>query len=338
MELWHRVPHHVDAATHGANTDLRQAMKTQIGRITRRTGKGGRYAGDRRQVRGWRLAGVCAAALTLASCRHAGVLDPHGPISSAERLILIDATGIMLVVVVPVILLTLGFAWWYRASNKRATYSPDWNHSGQIELVVWSIPAMVVILLAGVEWIGSHELDPAKKIDSAVKPVRIQAVSLDWKWLFIYPDLHVATVNQLVVPAGAPLELTLTSATVMNAFFVPQLGGQIYTMPGMSTHLNLLASSNGDYPGISSHFSGDGFSDMHFTVHAVDAADFAAWAARNRGSGERLDGESFAKLADHASKPPAQPYGTVAPMMFEHILHTAAPMGAPMAAQPAKED
>ena len=146
----------------------------------------------------------------LASCREEGVLDPHGPISSAERLILINATAIMLVVVVPVIVLTLGFAWWYRASNKRATYSPNWNHSGQIELVVWSIPAMVVLLLAGVEWIGSHDLDPGRKIDSPVKPVRIQAVSLDWKWLFIYPDLHLATVNELVVPAGAPLELTLT--------------------------------------------------------------------------------------------------------------------------------
>jgi cytochrome o ubiquinol oxidase subunit 2 len=271
---------------------------------------------------------ACAAALLLSSCRSAGIMDPRGPVSGAERLILLNATGIMLVVVVPVILMTLAFAWWYRASNTRAAYSPDWSYSGQIELVVWSIPAMVVILLAGVEWIGSHSLDPAQKLVSTAKPVRIYAVSMDWKWLFIYPDLDVAAVNQLVVPAGAPLEFTLTSATVMNAFFVPQLGSQIYTMPGMTTHLNLLADHDGDFPGFSSHFSGDGFSDMRFTVHAVSPAEFTAWTARTRSAGKPLDSNTYAALTRAEVAVDAPTFGGVAPQMLEHILALAAPTAA----------
>lgn len=269
-----------------------------------------------------------AAALGLSSCRNAGIMDPRGPVSGAERLILLDATGIMLVVIVPVILMTLAFAWWYRASNTRATYSPDWSYSGQIELVVWSIPAMVVILLAGVEWIGSHDLDPARKLVSNVKPVRIYAVSMNWKWLFIYPDLNVAAVNQLVVPAGAPLEFTLTSATVMNAFFIPQLGSQIYTMPGMTTHLNLLADHDGDYPGFSSHFSGDGFSDMRFMVHAVSPAAFAAWQARTSAGGGPLDAGAYAALLRAQIAVDTPTFGSVAPDMLERILKLAAPMAA----------
>jgi len=275
-----------------------------------------------------------STALPLASCREAGVLDPRGPVSAAERLILLNATGIMLVVVVPVILMTLAFAWWYRASNTRATYSPQWSYSGQIELVVWAIPAMVVILLAGVEWIGSHQLDPAQKLASNVKPVRIDVVSMDWKWLFIYPDLEVATVNQLVVPAGAPLEFTLTSATVMNAFFVPQLGSQIYTMPGMTTHLNLLADRNGDYPGFSSHFSGDGFSGMRFLVHAVPASEFTAWVGRARAGSKPLDAPAYALLSRADAGGATLTFGGVEPMLFEHILQLAAP---PTAA-PAKDE
>ena len=194
------------------------------------------------------------AVCLLASCRRAGVLDPQGPVSSAERLILLNATAIMLVVVLPVIALTLAFAWWYRASNKHAVYRPDWHYSGYIELVVWSIPAMVVILLAGVAWTGSHLLDPARELKSDVKPIRIEVVSLDWKWLFIYPDLELATVNELIVPSGTPVQFLLTSATVMNSFFVPQLGSQIYTMPGMTTRLNLLAERPEFYPGMSAQF------------------------------------------------------------------------------------
>ncbi len=253
-------------------------------------------------------------------------MDPQGPVSSAERLILFDATGIMLVVVVPVILMTIAFAWWYRASNTRAAHRPDWSYSGQIELVVWAIPAMIVILLAGVTWIGAHQLDPRAPLESRVKPLRIEVVSLDWKWLFIYPDGQVATVNQLVVPTGTPLEFMLTSATVMSAFFVPQLGSQIYAMPGMTTHLNLQADRPGDYPGLASHFTGDGFSDMRFTVHAVSAADFDSWLSQTRGQPPSLNSAAYSRLAQNSSNVPPQTFGSVEPQLYDHILKTSAPL------------
>jgi cytochrome o ubiquinol oxidase subunit 2 len=248
------------------------------------------------------------------------VLDPQGPVASAERLILFNATAIMLVVVLPVILLTLAFAWWYRASNKRAVYWPDWSYSGHIELVVWSIPAMVVILLAGVAWTGSHLLDPARELKSDVKPIRIEVVSLDWKWLFIYPDLGVATVNELIVPSATPVEFLLTSATVMNSFFVPQLGSQIYTMPGMTTRLNLLADRPGDYPGLSANFSGDGFSDMLFLVHAVPASEFSSWRARVASEGAVLNADAYSQLARAAVDTQMQTYRNVDPNLFDRIV------------------
>ncbi len=254
-----------------------------------------------------------------------GVLDAQGPVAAAERLILLNATAIMLVVVVPVIALTLIFAWWFRASNSKAAYRPDWAYSGRIELVVWSIPAMVVILLAGVAWIGSHQLDPRRPLVSDATPLRIQVVSLDWKWLFIYPEQRVASVNLLVVPAGTPVEFQLTSATVMNAFFVPQLGTQIYTMPGMTTHLNLMADRAGDYAGLSSHFSGGGFSDMRFTVRAVARADFDRWLLATRGAAPALGAAEYGALADVHGAAAARSYGGVDPALFERIVRTSAP-------------
>jgi cytochrome o ubiquinol oxidase subunit II len=269
-------------------------------------------------------------ACLLASCREAGVLDPQGPVSAAERLILINATAIMLVVVLPVIVLTLAFAWWYRAGNRRATYAPDWEYSGHIELVVWSIPTMVVILLGAVAWIGSHQLDPARALTSDRTPLQIEVVSLDWKWLFIYPQQQVASVNDLVVPAGTPLEFVMTSATVMDAFFVPQLGGQIYTMPGMATRLNLLADRPGDYPGLSSNFSGDGFSDMRFMLHAVPAAEFQQWLGRTRSAASPLDAAAYARLAADNRDNSLRTYGNVDPHLFEHIVQQTMPVaGAP---------
>jgi len=275
-----------------------------------------------------RTLAACGTAVLLASCRRVGVLDPQGPVSAAEKLILFNATGIMLVVVAPVIVLTLAFAWWYRASNKRAKFRPELVYSGSIELVVWAIPAMVVFLLAGVAWIGAHDLDPAAKLHADAKPLRVEVVSLDWKWLFIYPDLRVASVNQLIVPVGAPIEFALTSATVMNAFFIPQLGTQIYTMPGMTTHLNLLADRAGSYPGLSSHFSGDGFSDMQFMVRALPAAEFAAWFEHTRGGAGVLDALAYRELAKPTKKVESHTYGDVDPMLYEYILQLAAPMAA----------
>ncbi|HEX3994797.1 MAG TPA: ubiquinol oxidase subunit II, partial [Acetobacteraceae bacterium] len=199
------------------------------------------------------------APIMLTACDPA-VLDPRGAIGIADKTILIDSLAIMLAIVVPTILAILAFAWWFRASNTRATYRPDWEYSGRIELVVWGIPLLVVMLLGGVGWIGSHDLDPAEPLASSAPPLEVQAVSLDWKWLFIYPKQGVASVNQLVVPAGVPIHFSLTSASVMTAFFVPQLGSMIYTMNGMMTQLNLVADAPGTFPGLASHFSGDGFS------------------------------------------------------------------------------
>jgi cytochrome o ubiquinol oxidase subunit 2 len=267
-----------------------------------------------------RIFAAPAGACLVASCRPAGVLDPQGPVASAERLILFNSTAIMLVVVLPVIVLTLVFAWWYRASNKRAVYWPEWSYSGHIELVVWSIPTMVVILLAAVAWTGSHQLDPARKLETHAGPIRIEVVSLDWKWLFIYPDLEIATVNQLVIPTGVPVEFLLTSATVMNSFFVPQLGSQIYTMPGMTTRLNLLSERPGDYPGLSANFSGDGFSDMRFLVHVVPASEFSSWRARASGEGVVLDTAAYADLAGTPGNTQSQTYRSVDPNLFERIV------------------
>src|ERR1700737_85402 len=233
-------------------------------------------------MRDW--AGCCAvvvAPIVMTACQPA-VLDPQGPIGIAEKTILIDSLAIMLAIVVPTIVATLAFAWWFRASNTRATYLPDFEYSGRIELIVWSIPLLTIILLGGVAWIGSHDLDPAKPLASDTPPLEIQGVSLDWKWLFIYPNQRVASVNQLVVPVGVPLRFSLTSGSVMNAFFIPQLGSMIYTMNGMRTQLNLRADAPGTFHGLSSNYSGDGFSDMHFDVEAVQAERFAAWIDATR--------------------------------------------------------
>ncbi|MFZ2007281.1 MAG: ubiquinol oxidase subunit II [Stellaceae bacterium] len=263
---------------------------------------------------------ISLAALSLASCQRAGVIDPKGPVASAEWLLMINATEIMLVVVVPVILATLGVAWWYRSSNARANHDPHWAYEGSVEFVTWSIPALVVILLGGVCWISAHRLDPRAPLPANAKPLQVDVVSLDWKWLFIYPDQRIATVNELVMPAGTPVSFRLTSATVMNAFFVPQLGSQIYTMAGMTTHLNLLADQPGDYPGLSTNFSGDGFSDMRFTATVVAAGDFDGWVAKVRGAGSALDDPGYAQLTKPSSAVPPTTYRSVDPNLFERIV------------------
>jgi cytochrome o ubiquinol oxidase subunit 2 len=267
--------------------------------------------------------GLALLAAALVGGCSGGILDPKGPIASAERLLLINSTAIMLVVVVPVIVATLAFAWWYRASNPHATRSPDVAYEGRIEFVTWSIPALTVLLLSGVIWIGSHQLDPRTPIAAKADPLRVDVVSLDWKWLFIYPDRSIATVNQLTVPAETPITFRLTSATVMNSFFVPQLGSQIYTMGGMTTHLNLLASDPGEYPGLSANFSGDGFARMRFIVKAVPAADFDAWVAQVQGTGSALDDAALREVAKPGTAVPAT-YRSVAPDLFERIVEQTA--------------
>jgi cytochrome o ubiquinol oxidase subunit 2 len=260
-----------------------------------------------------------SVAACLGGC-NAALLDPRGPIGQDEKTILIDSVVIMLAIVIPTILATLGFAWWYRASNRRARYLPEFSYSGRIELVVWSIPIMVIVLLGGVTWIGSHSLDPATPLPSKEPPLEIQVVSLDWKWLFIYPVQGVATLNQLVVPADATLHFTLTSASVMNTFFVPQLGSMIYTMNGMATELNLRAAAPGTYRGISGHYSGDGFSDMHFDVRAVAPSEFATWVGSVQGAGPALDATAYAALAVQSANVPPATYGSVEHDLFKKIV------------------
>lgn len=269
---------------------------------------------------------IVSVLLSLTACQPA-VLDPRGPVGLADKTILIDSVIIMLAIVVPTVIATLGFAWWFRASNPKAAYWPQWAYSGQLELIVWSIPLMVIILLGGVAWIGSHELDPAAPLKSNAKPLDVQVVSLDWKWLFIYPEQHIATVNQLYVPAGVPIRFSLTSASVMNAFFIPQLGSMIYTMNGMTTRLNLEADAPGEFMGLSSHYSGDGFSGMHFLVHAEPMDAFNAWVKATQASGPVLDQKSYVELSKQSMSTPPSTYSSAQPGLFQAIVSQKLPPG-----------
>src|ERR1700741_4208216 len=268
------------------------------------------------------LAVVLIGAATLGGCTD-GVLDPQGPIAFAERQILLNALGIMLAIVVPVIFATLGVAFWFRASNERARYRPTFAYSGRLEMLVWSVPAMTVLLVGGVAWVGAHDLDPGKPRSSTVKPANVQVVSLDWKWLFIYPEQGIASVNKLVVPVGAPISFELTSSSVMNSFFVPQLGSQIYTMSGMATRLHLQADHPGSYAGLSAMFSGDGFPDMRFTVDAVTDDGFAQWVSQARETGSALDKQAYADLIKPSKAVAPFTYRSVAPDLFSSIVNAA---------------
>jgi cytochrome o ubiquinol oxidase subunit 2 len=276
-----------------------------------------------------RLMGRCsvvAAPLLLTGC-NAAVLDPLGVVGIANKTILIDSLAIMLAIVIPTVAATFAFAWWFRAGNTRARYLPEFEYSGRLELILWAIPLLVVTLLGGVAWIGSHELDPAQPLVSKTPPLEVQVVSLDWKWLFIYPNQGVATVNQLVLPAGQPVHFSLTSASVMNAFFIPQLGSMIYTMNGMTTRLYLQADSPGTFRGLSSDYSGDGFSDMHFEVRSVLADQFTAWVEQTRQSGPALDPASYTALARQSINNSPSTFGSVQSGLFEQITTQKLPPG-----------
>jgi cytochrome o ubiquinol oxidase subunit 2 len=276
--------------------------------------------------------------MLLSGCNR-GILDPVGPVGNAEKTILINSTAIMLAIIIPTMLATVAFAWWFRRGNTKATYRPDWEYSGAIEMVVWAIPALTIMLLGGITWIASHDLDPGKPLKSSVAPVRVEVVSLDWKWLFIYPDQGVATVNQLVVPAGTPIAFELTSATVWNSFFVPQMGSMIYTMPRMTTKLNLQADKPGAYDGLSAHFSGDGFPGMQFKVQALPADQFQMWAQDSRGAGPTLDARSYAELSKPSSYVKPVTYGAVSPGLFDAIVMDKVPqLHRPEAAPPANKN
>ena len=267
-----------------------------------------------------------SATLLLSGC-DLGVLDPKGPIGDANLQILINSVAIMLAIVVPTIIATLAAAWWFRSSNTRAQYLPDFEYSGSLELIVWAIPLLTILLLGGVAWVGSHDLDPAKPIESTEQPLNVQVVSLDWKWLFIYPDQHVASVNRLVIPAGVPIHFSLTSGSVMTAFFTPQLGSMIYTMNRMRTQLFLAAHEPGTFRGLATQLSGDGFADMHFEVVAKTPPEFYDWLGQTRGSGEDLTPARYIELSKQSVLPEPITFKTVEDGLFDKILDQTLPPG-----------
>lgn len=260
-------------------------------------------------------------AVLLSGCQ-GGILDPKGPVAADEKSLILTATALMLLVVVPVIILTLVFAWKYRASNKEAVYTPKWSHSTRIEAVVWLIPCVIIAFLATLTWFTTHKLDPYRPIESSNKPIRVEVVALNWKWLFIYPDLNIATVNQLAFPKAVPVNFRITSDTVMNSFFIPQLGGQIYAMAGMQTQLHLIASEAGRYKGFSANYSGAGFSGMKFEAIATDTpAQFEQWVATVRASGQTLDATAYRALATPSENDPVRYFAAATPRLFDAIVH-----------------
>ncbi|WP_238210707.1 ubiquinol oxidase subunit II [Caballeronia novacaledonica] len=264
------------------------------------------------------LSGLIAS-VGLSGCK-LEVLESKGVVGAAESSLIATATYTMLLVVVPVILLTLFIAWRYRASNKNATYAPKWAHSTAIEVVVWIIPAIIILYLGILTWKSTHELDPYKPLESSVKPINVEVVALDWKWLFIYPDLGVASVNQLAFPVGTPVNFRITSDSVMNSFFIPELGGQIYAMAGMQTKLHLLTDHAGDYAGISANYSGKGFSDMKFRALAMSNADFDAWLKQVRNAPEALSMDVYTGVARPSEKVAVRYFSTVDPKLFSNIV------------------
>ncbi|MGR5444427.1 ubiquinol oxidase subunit II [Vibrio jasicida] len=264
---------------------------------------------------------LVATILMLAGCNSA-LLDPKGSIGVQEKELIITALLLMLIVVIPVILMTIYFAYRYRESNTDEEYAPDWSHSTKIEVVVWTIPIIIIAILATITWRSTHELEPSKPIASDVKPITIEVVSLDWKWLFIYPEENIATVNYVAFPKDVPVQFKLTSDNIMNAFFIPRLGTQIYAMPGMVTKLNLIANHTGDYKGFASNYSGKGFSQMKFTAAAMeDRTAFLNWVQQVKASPDRIeDWEQFRALASPTVAESVKMFSSIPPFLFTDVV------------------
>lgn len=258
-------------------------------------------------------------ALLLSGCNMT-LLNPKGQVGLDERNLIITATLLMLLVVVPVIVMTFLFAWKYRASNTSATYTPKWNHSTKIEIAVWAVPIMIIIALGYVTYKSTHALDPYKPLESDVKPVTIEVVALDWKWLFIYPEQGIATVNKIVFPAHTPINFRITSDAVMNSFFIPALGGQIYAMAGMQTKLHLIANENAEMEGISANYSGAGFTGMKFKATATTQEEFDAWVSEVKKAPKKLEQAEYAALAKQSQNNPVELYSSVTPNLFQTIV------------------
>lgn len=250
----------------------------------------------------------------------ASVLSPNGPIALTERNLLFAVTGLMLLVIVPVYILTYWFVRRYRASNAAARYLPEWSYSLRLDAAIWAAPVVIGGLIAGLIWIYTHRLDPYRPLASTVAPLKVDVVAEDWKWLFIYPEQNIAAVNELVFPAGRPLRLKITSDTVMNSIYIPGLGGQIFAMAGMRTYLNLRAEAPGTFFGMNTQYSGKGFADQHFAVRATTPAQFAAWVAKAKRSPKKLDAAAYAALAKPSSNVPVTIYSGVEPDLFARII------------------
>jgi cytochrome o ubiquinol oxidase subunit 2 len=250
------------------------------------------------------------------------LMNPKGAIGVEQRTLILTAIGLMLIVVVPVIFMAFAFAWKFRASNKEAKYTPNWSHSNKIEAVVWTIPIIIIVILGTITWKTTHSLDPYRPIVTDKKPMTIEVVSLDWKWLFIYPEQGIATVNELAFPKDVPVEFKVTSNSVMNSFFIPQLGGQIYAMAGMQTKLHLIGNEAGEYKGISSSYSGQGFSGMKFTAIVTPTeGDFDQWVAKVKQSPNTLNATSdFNKLAEPSENNPVEYFSSVRPNLFKETI------------------
>jgi cytochrome o ubiquinol oxidase subunit 2 len=278
------------------------------------------------------ILGTILVASLLNGCDNA-LLNPKGQVGLDERNLIITSTLLMLIVVIPVIFMSFWFAWKYRASNKLATYTPDWEHSTKIEIVLWAVPCIIILALSIITWESSHDLSPDKPIESKEKPIVIDVVAMDWKWLFIYPEQGIATVNEIAFPVDVPVEFHITSATVMNSFFIPQLGSQIYAMGGMENKLYLIANHMGTYPGISANYSGAGFAAMKFNAIVGSKEDFATWVNKVKQSPTSLDFNSYTTLAtltayEKSEKYVAQEYPTTyyssfKPYIFRDIMLSA---------------
>ena len=286
--------------------------------------------------------GLLGAVLILTGCDQVLLLNPKGPIGDSQRLLIVTTFALMLIVVIPVFIMVFWFTRKYRAANTKADYAPKWDYSAGIDWVIWLVPIAIVIVLAYYTWVGTFRLDPYKPIVSARKPLTIEVVSLDWKWLFIYPEQNIAVVNQLVFPAHVPLSFRLTSDTVMSSFFIPQLGSQMYAMAGMQTRLNLMADEPGVYHGHNQEFSGRGYADMHFKAIATSSEEFQAWVAKVRQSPDVLDADRFEQLRKPATGSPVTLFSSVQPELFKRILNqymgwmgqAAGPMRMPADTQP----
>lgn len=280
-----------------------------------------------------------AATAMLAGCSKMVLLHPSGDVAIQQRDLLVVSTGLLSLIIVPVIVLILLFAWRYRKSerNQQARYEPDWDHSTQLELVIWAVPLLIIITLGALTWVSTHTLDPFRPLqrldathDLTVgqQPLVVDVVSLDWKWLFIYPEQGIATVNELAAPVDRPITFNITSATVMNSFYIPALAGQIYAMAGMQTQLHAVINKAGQYEGFSANYSGAGFSDMRFTFRGMSASDFDQWVKAAKAGGGDLTREAYLKLEQPSEREPARSYAVVAPGLYDAILNQCVAPGA----------